>query len=723
MVNGFVYITLQGKWFLFFLLSVLFILLTYFFYKYTIPPITFYKKLILSLLRSIALVLLILLLYEPILSVVKFLKERPKIGVVIDNTQSLLVSATSRNQIQKLKEFFKTKKLEEKFPEISFDYYSFKNQGVKYNKFSFDSLNFDGELTNISSALHTVKNENYSSLVLITDGNFNSGRNPIYEVEELNIPIFVIGVGDTVQQRDIMISKVQTNNIVYAGSKVPVEVTLKWFGFEGENAELIFSEDKKIISRTIIRLDEGEIEKRIILNYDAINVGINKLNLSVSVLKDELTEKNNYKDFYIEVLKSKLKVLIIAGAPSSDVSIVFNTLSENFNYSVMSFIQKNSDEFYPFYKNGKYEIKFSDAIIDTSDCIVLVNYPTQITKINTITKIFSKIQEKKIPVFIVLGKNVDYSKLQNLDPILPFNWQSANSREMFVFPALNEKVASSILLTKDLTKESYQQLPPIYKHSTQYRAKPESYVIAYVKDLSVQLNEPIFINRNVNRQKSFAILGYGIWRWKLLTQGSINEKFLYNFLTNIINWLTVIEDKQKIRVTPVKQNFTTADPIEFTAEIYNEQYQPIDDANLKVFIKSKDINYELLMNGIGNGRYEGSIDNLKAGDYSYSANVEVNGVNIGEVKGRFSVGNINIEYLDTRMNIHLLKKIGLQSGGKYFDVDLIDKLIDELSSVKVQTAERKIVNEYKLWTEEAIAGIVIIIFIIEWFIRKRNGLL
>ncbi len=723
MIIGFFYITLQGKLLLFFLFSIMLILFTYVFYRYTIPTITFYKKLVLSLLRIIVLILLVLLIFEPILSIVSIVKEKPKIGILIDNTNSMMVSKNSNKHIQKLKEFLDSERLQEKYPDVSFEYYSFKEDVVMYNQFIFDSLKFDGELTNISSALTAIKNKNYNSIVLITDGNYNSGGNPIYKVEELGVPIFVIGVGDTMQQKDVMISKVQTNNIAYAGSKVPVEVTLNWFGFNKENAELTLIEDRNIISRTVIELNEGEFEKRISLNYDANNIGVRKLNVRITNFSDELTEKNNYKDFFIEVLKSKLKIVIIAGEPSPDVSVTYNTLIENDNFDVMSFIQKNAEEFYPFYRNGKYELKFNENILDTIDCLVLINYPTQVTKISDLNKILSKIQEKKIPVLLILGKNVDYSKLQYLSPFLPFGWQSYNSKEILVFPELNENLAGSILINKELTKDKYQQLPPIYKLTMQYQSRAESNVIAYVKAQDLKLNEPLFISRNINRHKTFAILGYGIWRWKLLTYGPDNEKFLYNFLTTVVGWLTILEDKQKIRITPVKQNFTTLDPIEFTAEIYNDQYQPIDNAIVKINVSSNELNYEMLMKNIGNGRYEVSMNNLISGDYTYSAKIEVNGTSIGEMKGKFSVGNINLEYLDTKMNIYLLKKIGFQSGGMYLDADSINTLINAISSVSLETVQREVVKEFKLWTAEIIGGFVVMIFIVEWFIRKKSGLL
>lgn len=720
---AFLHIILQGSLLLFVSIAFGFLFLIYFFYKYTVPDITISKKLILSLLRATAVLLIILLIFEPILNYIRTIIDKPKIGILIDNSQSILVYKNSEFQREKLKEFLNPKKIESEVQNITFEYYSFSNNIYKFQKFLFDSLDFSGEITNISSAINEIKNNNLNAVILVSDGNYNSGKNPIYEIENLNIPVYVVGVGDTSLQKDVMITKVHTNKITYMGSKIPVEVNLRWFGIRNNKVELILSDDKNTITRDIIELNESEYERRIEFTYEAKHIGTRKLNVSVTPLEGELTEKNNFKDIYIDVLKSKIKILIIAGAPSPDVSTIFRVLSENQNYSVFNFVQKNIDEFYTFFQDGKKEIRYSENLIDTMDCVVLINYPTHVTKTDGIVKILNKIQDKKIPVLIILGKNVDYSKLRNLDPILPFTWTNYSASETFVFTVLNEKASYSILLGKDITKESFNYLPPIFKQLIQYRSKVESNVLASAREQTILLNEPLFVSRNINRQKSFSILGYGLWRWKLLTQSTDNERFLDNLLTNIINWLTVFDDKKKVRISPIKQNFTTVDKIEFTAEVYNDQFYPIDNASLKVNITSNGNKYEMLMKNIGNGRYEASIENLKAGDYLYSGIAEINGLKVGEDSGKFSIGNINIEYLDTRMNINLLKQLADRSGGIYFEVESIDKLVSNLSKAKFKVEERSIVKDIKLWTEELLGGLLIILFVVEWYIRKRNGLL
>ncbi|MDP2208526.1 MAG: hypothetical protein Q8K98_07105, partial [Bacteroidota bacterium] len=119
----------------------------------------------------------------------------------------------------------------------------------------------------------------------------------------------------------------------------------------------------------------------------------------------------------------------------------------------------------------------------------------------------------------------------------------------------------------------------------------------------------------------------------------------------------------------------------------------------------------------------GAITNLSEGDYVYSANAVINGRVVGEDKGKFSVGKMNIEYLDTRLNKQLLDQVAFKTGGMYADIENVDKIIKSLSSKKYEPQEITTITKVQIWNWEYIALLIVLLLSIEWFIRKRNGML
>jgi hypothetical protein len=194
--------------------------------------------------------------------------------------------------------------------------------------------------------------------------------------------------------------------------------------------------------------------------------------------------------------------------------------------------------------------------------------------------------------------------------------------------------------------------------------------------------------------------------------------------SNTIRWLTTREDNRRVRVKPVKEVFRPQEPIEFTGQVYDESYRPVDDAQITVTIRKRGDQSVIVMNPIESGRYAGSIEQLDEGEYSFSANVTRGGTSIADEKGTFSVGGISVEFVDTRMNRPLLQQLAAQTGGKYYDAADIATLADDVVSLPgFRPRERTSSHEIELWNAGAMLSAVVLLFGMEWFVRKRQGML
>ncbi|MDI6779838.1 MAG: vWA domain-containing protein [Bacteroidota bacterium] len=706
---------------MFLLFALCSLLLALFFYRYTVPQVTLAKKIVLSIIRSLVLIILMFIIFEPILSLINTTTKKPSIAVLIDNSRSMNIREGSNSDVENLKKFIAAKSLEKNLAGVDVKYYSFSSSLTGFEIFSPGSLKFSGDVTDISSALNQLKDQirvqNHQAVVLISDGNYNVGKNPVYDAENLGVPVYTIGIGDTMEQKDVMISNIQTNNITYVDTRVPIDITVKWLAGANENVEVELNDGTQIIDRKIVTLTQSTAESRLRMFFEPKEEGTKKLTAAVSKIKDELTEKNNYQSVFVKVLKSKLQVLMIAGAPSADVAVVRQTLSEDQHISVSSLVQKNMSDF--------YERKLTRSLLDSSDCIVLIGFPNQASSYETLNLLKDAIDSQRKPVLFITAKNIDYNKLQTIDAFLPFSWSSVNNTELYVFPQIPEKMRAHPLINLDggTSVESWQQLPPIYKVATMYRPKPESEMLASVRLENIQINEPLILTRNINRQKTLAVTAYGIWRWRLLSVGNPQtEKLLYLFLTNSVRWLTTKEDEKNVKIIPTKETYTTNEAVEFTGQVYNDQYRQVNDADVKVNLISGQEKYEILLNTIGSGRYEGSFGSIPEGDYSYAASAIRDGRTIGEDKGKFSVGKINIEFLDTRMNKQILEQIAYKTSGGYTDISKYNNLIPLITSNKFSSQEIVNVKEFELWNWEYVAGLLIILLAVEWFIRKRSGM-
>jgi hypothetical protein len=696
-------------------------------YRRTIPPISERKKVILISLRSIGLGLLLFILFEPIFTMITGKEEPPVLAVLLDNSQSSAMNDASGNRKQV---YFKA--IDESdfmsFDEKQLDVNLFDGEVKPIIEFTKNNLNFKGQLTDISlgirEVLRKVDEKNIQAVLLISDGAFNSGANPIYSADIIGKPIFVIGIGDSVEPKDLSIQSILTNDIVYVDNPVPVNVNIKSSGYEAGEIKVELFDNDKIISTQTFNINPDRQEFTAIFEYNPKVEGVRKLTAKVNALTNEITLKNNSKSEYIEVLKNKRKIAIFASAPGPDVSFIRNALLDENGTEVKSFVQKNNVEF--------YEANPTDKDFKETEIFVLIGFPGNNTSQTVMHSIRNELEKGK-SLFFIASKDLNYNNLRIIEDELPFVTTSTKPMEFLVIPDVNPNAVSNPLLrisgrTEDL--QFWNQLPPIFRTETFVSVKPESEVISTMKINNVPLKEPLILTRSVGNKKSVAFLGYGIFRWKLLGFASDNARgkkdtpdLFTLFIQNTAKWLSVDVENKFVNIKTTKKFYNSSEKVEFIGQIYDKSFNPVENANVSVMIKGTGESKELILNSMGNGRYTGEIEGLSEGGYFFSGDAIVNGSKLGSDNGRFSVGELGLEYRNMTMNVPLLRAIAERTGGKFYLPKDANKFLDDLKKAKsfrpLSITEK---SELTLWNLPWLIAIAILCLSIEWFLRKRAGM-
>jgi hypothetical protein len=693
--------------------------LSIFAYRHTVPAVPQAKRYLLVGLRSLALFFLMLLFLEPILRLVRVERKPPTVAILADDSKSMSLADRTGNRSEIIRALLKSKGIQKLSELGGTELFGFSSELRAIS--TPDSLQFNGGVTDISTALRDVQrkseDENIQAVVLVTDGDYNLGENPLRQAGRFGMPIYTVGVGDSSEEKDVSVTKVVTNEIAYAESRIPMDVTIKSSGFSGERVEVSLSEAGKTIAQEFLTLKEGTWEYPVKFFFEPKEEGTRKYTVTVSRLEGELTAANNTKSVFVKVLKSKMRVLLLAGAPSIDVAFIRRALTEDKNVDLKVLIQKSATEF--------YEGAFSASVMTDVDCILLVGFPLTDSRDDVLRALQLEIQQRSKPLLFIMSKDVDLTKLRALESILPFTVGPRSASEILVSLQVPQKEQVNSIMNLNGSPSLWDNLPPIYKTGTVFRAKPGAEILGLEKVRGVSLNEPLLLCRSVAGAKSVAVLGYSIWRWKLLTQTvDPSRDVLQLFIGNTVRWLTTREESKPIRIAPAKEVFRGGEPVEFNAQVYDKTYRPIEDAEVKVIARKGNETQETLLNPIGNGLYEGRLGGLGEGEYQFSGTASLSGQQLGEEKGKFFVGAQEIEFQRTRMNKPLLEQLAYRSGGKYFDAQDVSRLADDIQgTAKLAPKEATRASEFEMWSLTPILILVILFFGAEWFLRKQAGLL
>ncbi len=693
--------------------------LTFYTYTRTNPPIGNKIRSLLIFLRTLALTLLLILLFQPILSRINVTEKEPKIGVLIDNSSSMILDDASGNRKEILNKIFQNNDLNELFEKSEFMLFDSETEIV--DDFNYDSLEFNGSYTDISQSIRQIsriaEDENIRSLLMITDGSFNKGGNPLYDAEKFGKPIDIIAVGDTNQPKDIAITNIITNDITFRETTVPVNINFESHGYSGDSIDITLYENNEVIDSKTLRLEDKQIKYSEFFRYKPETTGNIRLTARISPLENEITTNNNSISKFVEVRDNKRVISIFAGYPYPDISFLKKALEKNDAYEIREFIQKNNSAFY----NSPSDKDFSET-----DVFVLTGFPIFSTPNSIIEKIKEQAEIGKSILFIA-GSETDYSKLRILEPVLPFNTSSVQKREYQARAKFHSEKMSDPFLRYDgkiLDSKLWNELPPVFRSELFVSPKPDAEILASVIVNNVELNEPFIIKRNFQEQRTTAILGYGIYRWKLNMDKDEEYDLFTNLINNTITWLNVSNIDKNVDFNTSKNFYSGNESIEITAQVYDDALNPLDDALVSAEI-SDTSSYirNIQLSSIGSGRYFAQIDELPPGEYSFAGKAEFDDNIIGEDSGRFSVGEINTEYLDITMNYNLLKNISSATNG----ITVLPSNIEKLSDIDKRNEFRPfpVTNktDYSLWTLPLILSIVILLFAVEWIIRKRKGLI
>jgi hypothetical protein len=158
--------------------------------------------------------------------------------------------------------------------------------------------------------------------------------------------------------------------------------------------------------------------------------------------------------------------------------------------------------------------------------------------------------------------------------------------------------------------------------------------------------------------------------------------------------------------------------------VYDDASHPVDRAQITVAVSNEDDVRKVALTPIGSGRYDGELRSLGMGEYRYNATATVDGIPVGRDSGKFSVGETNLEFTETPANRQLLRELSHLTGGGYIAASKIDSLVPALLNLPgFAPWEEMSVRSLALWDWHYILALLLLLLALEWFLRKRSGML
>ena len=571
---------------------------------------------------------------------------------------------------------------------------------------AIDTFAFEDKITNIASLLQTVyddySNQNLGAVVLATDGIFNEGNSPLYLQSKINAPVFTIALGDTTAKKDVLLKRVFNNKIAYLGDRFSIQTDISAINLAGESTSLLLYEVRNgrqfKIQEVPIRIDRNDffITEELIVTAD--KSGVQQYRLVLASLGEEYATENNRKNIYIDILDARQKVLLLSAIPHPDLGAIRQSLANNKNYEVeVAFIDN-----------------FTSNVLDF-DFVVLNQIPT---KTNNGAVVIDQIRKQNIPHLFIVGEQTNIRAFNQVQKLVEISTSSSSTNQ--VQPIL-ERGFNAFTLSDKLT-EFLPSLVPIQAPFGEFDVSPEGQVWMYQQIGKIDTEYPLWILGESDNNRVGVVMGEGIWRWRLFDFLQNQSHDLFDeIIGKTVQYLSIKEDKRKFRVNLNKAIFNDNEPIIFEAQLYNDNYELINDPDVSLSIIDPDQNKYDFNFGRSNRSYVLDAGIFPEGSYNYEASVLYNGKKL-TFEGKFSVEPIQLEQFEQQADHRLLQLMSDAQGGKMIGPDDIQQLaaemesMDALKPVLYQTIQTKPIIHLK-W----VFAILLTLLIVEWLLRRYFG--
>lgn len=652
----------------------------------------------LSIFRATLIFLIAVLLLGPIIKLIKNTDEQPKVVFLVDDSKSIREAMDSLNRKKLIEKLISAQST------LEGEGYTVNVKGFGGEEFS----EFSNSVSDINSALKDLEAENegqnLAAVVLISDGIYNTGSSPLYST--FKSPIHTIGIGDTIQKKDLVLNQVHYNKVAYQGNKFPIQVEVLVHAIPNQNVPVSVFRNGKNVGTV-----QKSTENKSLLIFDFIveadKAGIQRFDIAVQVAPNETNPRNNSTSIFVEIVEGKKKILLVAPSPHPDIKALRAVIEKNSNYELHIHI--------PGVKNVEQSILLPDKV----DLVIFHQAPD----LRGITwALFKQFISSRTPILVILGQQTNLPMLPTAGVKLSFE-SSGQWDDVF---SLQADDFSAFVFPENLNN-LLMRFPPLNTPFGKFGFPPEAKVILYQRIGSVPTKRPLlwYVDNLPQAQGikvgRFALLaGEGIWRWRL-KEFDLNEntEAFDGFFSKLIQFMSSKDDKRKFRSFPVKQQFNDSEYVVFESQIFNDVYEPQYGSKVALEIvdeKGKTLQFTYTPNA-ARPRYQ---FNLPSGAYRYVASIDRNG-NQEKDRGQFSVSSLQIENQNLTADFQLLRTLAVNSGGRFFSNENMESLVEQLRILKAPSIVHSEESFHPLIDLKSLFITILILASTEWFFRKYLG--
>lgn len=721
------------------------------------------RKWVLRGLRVGAVGLLAVLFLQPGVRLENVTRVRNHIAVLIDTSRSMALPGTEGTRLADVQAMLarEASVIDAWRRDHQVDFYALSDQARPLADAT--ALTADGDATRLLSGLEDIaarfRPEELGAVVVISDGADNGALgevNPVVDppppavslAARIKAPIHTLFTGPEQPPRDVAVSRVAYDEFAFVRNVVSIEAEITVQGYEDLVLPVTLRRGDAVLGQHSLATEPGRTKYAFDFEFVPDQTGKDVFTLEVGYGPDEQIKVNNRRQFVIRIIRDKIRALQVVGRPSWDVRFLRSLLKKNPNVDLISFF-----------------ILRTGASIDVArrDELSLIPFPTQelfeeqLGSFDLI--IFQNFtyrgyqMEHYLPLirdyvhngggFVMVGGDLSFTSGgyagTPIAEFLPFDLppEAGDLLEPTRFtPELTEAgrrhPITSLSLVPEENEKLWGALPPLSGVNRVLSLKDDAILLARQASAggSSGSSAPLVAARQFGQGRVLAITTDSTWNWAFHAAGEGGDsRHYYKFWGNAIRWLIQDPALKPVRIEADRDRYPLGAEVTLLTRVVGPDWAPAADTAVKVevtrtwFDEGGQPRREVvdLLEGRTTETGELLLRYLPKADGAYTAAARVDrGPDVVTDQDVFVVAPDPIELRQTAARADTLAALARVGRGEARR--LADGLAD-LPRVEPRVVKVNRRKDVPLWSSGWLLLLAVLLPSVEWFLRRRWGLL
>ncbi len=684
--------------------------------------------------QSTIVAVLLLMLWQPGISVATLKKQQNVVAVLLDDSKSMGLTdqgAVRRDEVVKTLDSGLLDELKKRF-QVRF--YKVSDQLVRAE--NHKPLTGEKTSSRLAEGLKQIAAETGSlpigGVVLMTDGADTTGgidRETVNALKGRQLPVHTVGYGREQYDRDVALVDVQAPVRALADSRLGVQVILRQRGYAGQRAKLTLKDgDKTLTAREITLAADGAAQTETVL-FNAGAAGIRTVQVALTPLNGEENPGNNQMTRLVQVEDRKPRVLYIEGEPRWEFKFIRRAIEEDKSVQIVTMLRTTQNK---IYRQGVKDPKELETGFPATPEEMFAYEGIVIGAVEA--SYFTATQQALLKAFVdrrgggvlFLGGRTSLadggygaSDFKDILPVVVGDRRTTFYRDKAnVELTANGRDNLALRLEEDSAKnaERWKKLPFLADFQNAGTVKPGA--VVHVDGITERGRTPMLITQNYGRGRTAVLATAGTWRWQM--SQPLEDKSHEMFWQQLLRWL-VAGTPGTVQASTTQTVFTDDPRIPLRAEVRGKQYELLPDGQVEARVSGpagSAATVVLQPDPVHPGVYTGEYSAEQAGSYLVEMIASHNGERTGIDTLAFRREDGVAESFHTEQNRELLERLASETGGKYWRPDNTKKLPEEISLSEAGISTREIRD---LWHLPVVFLLLAALRAGEWLLRRRWG--